>query len=241
MPAGRIYQDTELAVNQLLSLTEAASHYLVRVLRVQLGDGVVIFNGTGGEYQASIETLSKRCVIVRLTGFDHVDSESPLELELGQALLRGDKMDLVIQKAVELGVRVITPLLTERVNIKLQSDRLQKRLHHWQGVAISACEQSGRCMIPVIRCPVDVSEWINSSKTPGFIASPQAERSLPKTINETQARVLIGPEGGLSSKDIEYCQPDVWCQFSMGPRILRTETAAISAITMMQMQWGDLH
>ena len=241
MPAGRIYQNTELAVDQLLSLSEAASHYLIRVLRVQLGDRVVIFNGTGGEYQASIETLSKRSVIVRLVEFHHVDSESPLELELGQALLRGDKMDLVIQKAVELGVRVITPLLTERVSIKLQSDRLQKRLHHWRGVAISACEQSGRCVIPVVGCPVDVSEWVNSSKTPGFVASPQAKRSLPKTINGTQARVLIGPEGGLSSNDIEHCQPEVWCQFSMGPRILRTETAAISAMTMMQMQWGDLH
>ncbi|MAR84197.1 MAG: 16S rRNA (uracil(1498)-N(3))-methyltransferase [Legionellales bacterium] len=241
MPAGRIYQDTELAIDQLLSLTEAASHYLMRVLRVQSGDGVVIFNGTGGEYQATIEALSKRCVTVRLVEFHHVDSESPLELELGQSLLRGDKMDWVIQKAVELGVSVITPLLTERVTVKLQPDRLQKRLHHWQGVAISACEQSGRCVVPVVRCPVDVSVWVKSSKTPGFIASPQAEGSLPKTINSTQARVLIGPEGGLSSKDIEHCQSDVWYQFSMGPRILRTETAAISVMTIMQMQWGDLH
>lgn len=241
MPAGRIYQNTELAIDQLLPLTEAASHYLMRVLRVQLGDMVVIFNGSGGEYQATIEGLSKRCVTVRLVEFHHVNSESPLDLELGQSLLRGDKMDFVIQKAVELGVSVITPILTERVSIKLQPDRLQKRLHHWQGVAISACEQSGRCLVPVVRHPVDVSVWVNSSKIPGFIASPNTESLLPKTIKGTQARVLIGPEGGLSSKDTEHCQPDIWRQFSMGPRVLRTETAAISAITIMQMQWGDLY
>ncbi len=240
MPAARVYQDIALVVDQSLELSEAASHYLMRVLRVQVGDRVTIFNGLGGEYQACIKSLSKRHVTVQLVGFDDVHSESPLQLELGQALLRGDKMDWVIQKAVELGVSVITPLLTERVSIKLHSDRLQKRLNHWQGIAISACEQSGRCHVPVIHMPIDVSVWVEISNTPGFVASPGARATLPDQINSQQARIMIGPEGGLSSNDLMHCDSSIWQPFSMGPRVLRTETAAISAVTMMQMQWGDL-
>ena len=240
MPAGRIFQDCSITLGDSVSLTEPASHYLLRVLRAKVGESIIVFNGQGGEYQAVITSVSKRSVFVEFKNFHDVNLESPVQIELGQALLRGDKMDWVIQKSVELGVNAITPLLTERITIKLQADRLAKRLLHWRSIAISACEQSGRCVVPIINAPVNITDWILASKIPTFIAFPRAKDALPKSLTSQQARIVIGPEGGLSSNDLEQCHTDFCYPFSMGPRILRTETAAIAALTMMQVQWGGL-
>ena len=240
MPSKRVYQDTPLVLHQTISLNSFASHYLQRVMRIQLGDCVTVFNGQGGEYLASVIAIKKNNVEVELTEFVACQVESSLHLELGQALLRGDKMDWVIQKAVELGVTAITPILSERINIKLNHDRLKKRMQHWQGVIISACEQSGRCVLPKINSPVSLDDWLQASKIPCFIADPVTTEPLLTQSKLDAARVAIGPEGGFTKEEIMYGKSLGCYSFSMGPRILRTETAAIVALSLVQSNWGDM-
>lgn len=244
MPISRIYQPVIIKSGSTLTLDEAASHHLARVLRAEENDEVTVFNGHGGEYRCAITRIEKKHVTVMVGDFIDRDSESPLEIILAQGISRGEKMDFTIQKAVELGVTQIIPLLTERCNVKLDEERKQKRVQHWQSVVISACEQSGRTRVPEVLPPQSLSAWLaKASVDQGFVLSPHVETKLKDIPIQKNARValLIGPEGGLSESEIRQAyEIKGFLPLSLGPRILRTETAALVAITTLQCFFGDL-
>lgn len=239
----RIFQQTNLQANTEIQLSETASHHLARVLRMQAGEAITVFNGQGGEFAATIARVEKRYVIVNINEFIAREVESPLELCLAQGISRGEKMDYTIQKAVELGVKKIVPLFTERCNVKLDAERSEKRHQHWQAVIISACEQSGRNRIPELLPPQTLQEWLAQPKVGyAFVLAPTAQQKLPE-ISKDQAKpmtVLIGPEGGLSNKEIADAEKQSYLPLNLGPRILRTETAAVAALTALQCKYGDL-
>ncbi len=262
MRVTRIYQDCDLASGKLISLTPDATNHLTNVLRLNPGDAVIIFNGRGGEYQAILNKQGKRDWLAQIGDFQPCHVESPIRIHLGQAILRGDKMDWVIQKATELGVCTITPIFTQYCNVQLSKERLQKRIEHWQTVAIHAAEQSGRDHIPQIQPALNMIDWLcqadddadvapetnqsNTTKqqhTLKLILDPRADvrlADIAHTDNARQIRLFIGPEGGLSEAEIAAAKQDGYHAVSMGPRVLRTETAAITAIALTQMRWGDV-
>jgi 16S rRNA (uracil1498-N3)-methyltransferase len=243
MSISRIYQSTLLNLDAILRLDDKASHHLARVLRAKQGDRVTLFNGQGGEYIAVITLIDKKGVQVRILSFAPVEVESSIHIHLAQGIARGEKMDLVVQKAVELGVTHIIPLVTERCNVRLAQEREEKRLQHWQAVIVSACEQSGRNRLPRIEAPNALREWLTTVKADyRFVLSPHAKQALSTTSIPAQASVvlLIGPEGGLSEAEVELAESYQFIPMRLGPRVLRTETATIAAITALQWQYGDL-
>lgn len=243
MPISRVYQDVPLAVESPVKLNEEASHHLARVLRAAVGDEVVIFNGAGGEYQAVITRIDKKSVEVMIKSFADVQRESPIQIHLAQGIARGEKMDFIVQKAVELGVAEITPLITERCNVRLDQERSEKRLQHWRSVAISACEQSGRTQPPVIHAPRSLQDWLkNTRKEIGFVLSPHVTEKLFNQASNPfkQIAILIGPEGGLSDQEVALANAAQFLPLNLGPRVLRTETASLAALTILQSQFGDM-
>lgn len=243
MTISRIYQPIPLAENKIIQLNDQAMHHVARVLRASVGDELIIFNGEGGEYLAVITEITKKNVTVTLKHWIDSEVESPLELCLAQGISRGEKMDFTIQKAVELGVKKIIPLFTERCNVKLDDERKEKRKQHWHSIIIGACEQSGRNQIPEIVMPDHLTAFLqNHSAEIKFVLSPQATHTLSKTSLPPSARVtlLIGPEGGLSENEIQLANQHGFLSLNLGPRILRTETAAIAALTALQCYAGDL-
>lgn len=236
----RIYQPTQLTLGKIL-LEEKASHHLSRVLRAAIGDEIIVFNGDGGEYLAVISAINKKNVEVELKIFTDRTAESALHLILAQGIARGEKMDFVMQKAVELGVSEIYPLVTERCNVRLDKEREQKRIEHWRAVVISACEQSGRTRVPVVHEPRLLTEWVTSIQAEAkFILLPEAKQKLSVTQEAKNIAVLIGPEGGLSEQEINLAVKNQFTPLNLGPRVLRTETAALAALTVIQYQFGDL-
>lgn len=239
----RIYQPTPLHVGDTLFLDEAASHHVARVLRMNKNEPLTIFNGSGGEYLSKITDIQKKMVVVNITEFSSREAESSLELYLAQGISRGEKMDYTIQKAVELGVTKIIPILTEYCNVKLDASRLEKKLQHWRSIIISACEQCGRNKLPEIVTPETLDKALPKFKADfSFVLSPTAEQKLNQYNIENHHRVilLIGPEGGLSEKEIMEANRYKFLPLNLGPRILRTETAAISAISALQCYFGDM-
>lgn len=237
----RIYHPDILQPNDTLTLTDQAAQHLQQVLRLQMGDQLILFNGKGGEYQAVIKSIHKRNVLVEIGTYTAHEVESPLHIHLGQAVSRGEKMDFTIQKAVELGVAEITPLISERCNVKLSADRFQKKSAHWQAVIISACEQSGRNHIPIIHEPVQLNNWLaQHHKGLKLMLHPAINKSLI-TENSPQKYItlLVGSEGGFSEEEIAWATENNFQQLTLGPRILRTETAALAAISVLQGIWGD--
>jgi 16S rRNA (uracil1498-N3)-methyltransferase len=243
MPISRIFQAKPLTPGGTLELDEQASHHLARVLRANSGDAVTIFNGEGGEYTAEINHIDKKKVTVILGAHHDRDAESPLKLTLAQGISRGEKMDYTIQKAVELGVTQIYPLLTERCNVKLDAERRQKRLQHWQSIAISACEQSGRNRVPEVMAPLTLSKWLAAIQADKcFVLAPTSAHKLQEISlkNNGSVVLLIGPEGGLSDSEIAEAMQYHFLPLNLGPRILRTETAAVAALTALQCFFGDM-
>lgn len=239
----RIYQAGELTSHSTVTLDLPASHHLSRVLRKTVGESVILFNGRGGEYSGTIKEINKHVVKVDLVEFIPRDSESALNISLWQGISRGEKMDYTIQKAVELGVKHIVPLFTERATVKLDLERSEKRLRHWQSIVISACEQSGRNRIPSISKAESLEKWLPTVKADFcFVLSPTAERSLKQWAIPATAHVvlLIGPEGGLSPREIDLAIQHHFLPLNLGPRILRTETAAVAAMTALQSCYGDM-
>lgn len=239
----RIFQAKPLKVKQTLSLDKTASHHLSRVLRVNLQDTIILFNGDGCEYDAVIEKIERNAITVTITAFKEKRCESPVSLHLAQGMAKGEKMDWIIQKSVELGVQHITPLETERSHVKLAGVREAKRLEHWQAIARGACEQSGRNTLPEIHPLMTLADWLNQDlPKPGFVLSPAAsirlevQKILPQPIN---VLLLIGPEGGLTEQEIRLATQHDFQLLKLGPRVLRTETAAIAAISIMQYCFGD--
>ncbi len=236
--SGALSNDAELVLQ-----AEQAS-YLGRVLRARVGDAVMVFNGDGGEWSARIESISKNSVTLRIRTRTETSTESPLGIHLVQGISRGERMDFVVQKATELGVRRITPVLTHHGMVKLDQKRAEKRRQHWQQVASSACEQSGRTRPPLIDAAVDLNTWFgakDSSDSTALILRAGAALSLTSLEPPaTKLCLLIGPEGGFSERESEDAGIAGFQAVSLGPRILRTETAALAAITIAQSCWGDL-
>ncbi|MGB5446290.1 MAG: 16S rRNA (uracil(1498)-N(3))-methyltransferase [Psychromonas sp.] len=237
----RFYDPQTLTVADEIALSKDAIQH-INVLRLKVGAQIILFNGLGGEVTATLTEVQKRNCSVLINSFNETNNESPLHLHLGQVISRGDRMEFVIQKAVELGVNEITPLISERCGVKLDPERMAKKLQQWQKIAISACEQSGRNIIPIIHETVDLAVWCSAvDQATKLTLHPRAKYSintLPENIN--RIRLLIGPEGGLSDPEITLTESLNFTETLLGPRILRTETAALSAITALQCRFGDL-
>lgn len=236
----RTFVDAPLAPGAVVALSENATAHLVRVMRLGLGEACVVFNGDGHDYDARLVSLGKRGAEVEVMSRREVRNESPLRITLAQGVARGEKMDLVLQKATELGVAAIVPLLTERTEVRLDAERGEKRLAHWRGVIAAACEQSGRAVLPALSAPVALREWA-STATPGWYLNPNGEDSLHDLPRGLSAITLaIGPEGGLSERDQSVLAAVGFRALRLGPRILRTETAGLAAIAAIQAMRGDL-
>ncbi|MBS0357926.1 MAG: 16S rRNA (uracil(1498)-N(3))-methyltransferase [Proteobacteria bacterium] len=238
----RIFHPSPLSMNQIVELSSNAANHVSRVLRLNEEDELVLFNGEGGEYQATIHSINKQKVSVVVSAFHETQTESPLSIQLGQALVRNQKMDLILQKAVELGVKEIHPLVTERCEIHLSNERLEKRLEHWKGIIISACEQSGRNILPKVFPPMPLSQWLAQKRqTLGLILDPEGSSQLRKLeFSEFGFTLLVGPEGGLTEAEISLAKAEGFLAVKIGPRILRTETAGFTAIAGLQSLFGDL-
>lgn len=238
----RIYHPTHLQPSSIIALNDDAAGHIGRVLRMQAGQEVLLFDGSGAEFPAEITEVSKKNVLVNVLKRVESSCESPLNLHLGQVISRGDKMEFTIQKSVELGVNTITPLISERCGVKLDAKRFEKKLEQWQKIAISACEQCGRNIVPLIRPIMQLEEWCaEPSDALKLNLHPRAKYSintLPQPINKV--RLLIGPEGGLSESEISMTEQYHFEETLLGPRVLRTETAALTAITALQVRFGDL-
>ncbi|CAH0538516.1 16S rRNA (uracil(1498)-N(3))-methyltransferase [Vibrio marisflavi] len=231
-------------INQLgtLQLSEDAAGHIARVLRMKVGQQLVLFDGSGHEFPSTITNVTKKQVDVEVQEKAHKDIESPLDLHLGQVVSRGEKMEFTIQKSVELGVNTITPLLSERCGVKLDTKRFEKKLLQWQKIAIAACEQCGRNVVPTIRPIMSLEDWCaEKSEALKLNLHPRAKYSintLPDNLNKV--RLLIGPEGGLSEEEIVMSRTHQFEETLLGPRVLRTETAALTAIAALQVRFGDL-
>lgn len=243
MPISRIFQPIDLTCGVMVQLSSQASHHLITVLRAKIQDDLVLFNGKGGEYLSTITQINKKQVSVQINKFIEREAESFLELYLAQGISRGEKMDYTIQKAVELGVKKIVPLLTERCTVKLDEERRAKKVQHWQSIIMSACEQSGRNQIPELLCPMMLEDGLSSVQADWrFVLSPIAVSQLKEMpIQKTQrVMLLIGPEGGLSEAEIGLAGQYGFLPLNLGPRILRTETAAVAAMAVLQYHFGDM-
>ena len=237
----RIYTQQELGAGTQLTLEPAASHHISRVLRMAAGDLLSLFNGQGGEYRATISNLDKKSVVVTTQQHNPGDLESPLRLELGIALSRGDRFDWVIQKATELGVASIAPLMSERTEVKLKGDRIDKKTQHWQQIIISACEQSGRNRLPELQPVSGLNSWLPTAQAQRkFVLHHRATSAANSTNTPSSVALLIGPEGGLSSEEISAAGNAGFEALTLGPRIMRTETAPLAALAILQSKWGDM-
>lgn len=238
MRLSRFFIDAPLSLGQH-ELPEAQAHYIGRVLRHAVGDAVQLFDGSGVEYRGSLIEVSKKAVRVELRESLPGLAESPLRIHLGQGLSRGERMDWAIQKATELGVTEITPLLTERCEVRLKDERADKRLAHWRQVAISACEQCGRSVVPVIHPPQTLSEWQAGIAAELKLVLHPVATPLEQHVRPESLAFLIGPEGGLTETEVEKAQATGFLPARLGPRVLRTETAPVVALAVAQQLWGD--
>jgi 16S rRNA (uracil1498-N3)-methyltransferase len=240
----RIYVDLPLTAGVELPLPPQAAEHVARVLRLDVGDPLTLFNGDGSDHASRISALGKREVVVRVEDGQSVHNESPLALTLAQGVARGDKMDLIVQKATELGIARIVPLLTERAEVKLDAGRAQKRLEHWRAVAASACEQSGRARLPQIVPAVALSAWLSSLA--GYaglrLALLPHAAAAPRTLRfgASGGLLVVGPEGGLGERDTTALDAAGFTGLRLGPRVLRTETAGLAALAALQSLHGDM-
>jgi 16S rRNA (uracil1498-N3)-methyltransferase len=245
----RIYVPEPLAVGQVVSLPPAALQHVVKVLRLRVGAALTLFDGHGGEYAATLREIERRSALAQIIEHRPLERESPCHTTLMQGLARGERMDWVLQKATELGVSRIIPLVTRRSVVQLDEARSQTRLLHWQGVIASACEQCGRNSLPELLPPLALPEAcarLTTEEPLGarWLFTPDAERTVATTLGElgttlSAVQLLIGPEGGLDEEEIALAQHAGFLALRLGPRILRTETAAVAALTALQCLAGD--
>lgn len=237
----RLYTDQPLHKGTEVVLDERAARHAVRVLRRRKGDKVVLFNGNGRDYGATLASVSKERVAARVLTARLVETESHLDLTLAQGIARGNRMDYTLQKAVELGVDTIVPLFCKRTEVRLSGRRLEKRMEHWRGVVISACEQCGRAVLPALRAPMDLTGWLEHPPAGSRLVLRPDGKGGPTALEPTQAAtVLIGPEGGLAEEEIESARAAGFQPLRLGPRVLRTETAGPAALAVLQALWGDM-
>ena len=244
MSLTRLFVANDLSSGRQLSLDAEQAHYIGRVLRLRAGDSLTVFNGQGGEFAATAGSIGKNSAVLLIGEQHEVATESPLKVHLVQGISRGERMDFVVQKATELGVKRISPVLTHHGVVKLDAQRAAKRRDHWQSIAESACEQAGRSRPPLIDQPMPLNAWFGArtkETDTDLILRPGATAVLASLAAPlTKVCLLIGPEGGFSDTEYEDAQIAGFNAVSVGPRILRTETAAIAAIAVVQSLWGDL-
>ncbi len=238
----RLYCDLALSLGAEIVLPEAAARHAVTVLRLQVGDTLNLFNGEGGEYQATLVAVNKRETRARLLAFDATERESPVDITLALGISAGERMDYSLQKATELGVSSIQPLATERSVVKLAGERADKRLQHWQHVVIAACEQCGRNRVPVV-APVQklfayLAEVDRGKRR--LLLSPDAATPLKRVAPAAGVVLLIGAEGGLAPAEYQAAEASGFEPVRLGPRTLRTESAPVAALAVLQALWGDL-
>ena len=238
----RFYQTGSLAAGHIIALDDDPAAHIGRVLRMTVGDNISLFNGDGNDYLAEITVATKKNVQVNIVESRVNPSESPLDLHLGQVISRGDRMDFTLQKSVELGVTAITPLFSERCGVKLIGDRLVKKQQQWQKIVISACEQSGRSFVPEILPAISLEDWCaEESSALKLNLHPRASHGINGLqLADNKIRLLIGPEGGLSDGEIKMTEQHQFTDILLGPRVLRTETAALTVISALQLKFGDL-
>lgn len=237
----RIYQPGDYQPGDVILLSDSAAHHAGTVLRLGVGDFITLFCDNNTEYAAVLSEIHKKSIRVHILQAAVVNRESPRIIHLAQAMTKGDKMEWIIQKAVELGVHSITPLITERCVVKLDADRLHKKQQQWQAIAIGACEQSGRNRIPLIHPSCDLDYFLQHCSALKLTLSPHAEEGWPIIPDPSTALALIiGPEGGLSPQEIQKTLAFQAHTLRLGPRTLRTETAAIAALSLLQMRYGDI-
>jgi 16S rRNA (uracil1498-N3)-methyltransferase len=244
MRTTRTHVDAALAPGVRVTLPEAASQHLLRVLRLRVGDECHLFNGDGHDYPSRLVSTAGKRAEFEVQAVLTIDNESPLRLELAQGIARGEKMDLILQKATELGVAAIHPLFTERTEVRLDAERAAKRMQHWQGVVASACGQCGRARLPALAEPLPLHEYLASLPDAAMklVLDPSGTRHLRSLDAPAGQRVilLVGPEGGLDARDLLPARKAGFEGLRLGPRILRTETAGLAAIAALQARLGDM-
>ena len=245
MQIPRIFHSSQLSVNSIISLDDGARRHAIQVLRLKESAPLTLFDGLGSEFSATISSIEKHSVEVCVVDKHTPLLESPLNIHLFQVISKGERMDYAVQKATEGGVSEITPLFSERCVVKLDTKRVEKKISHWQKIALATCEQCGRNKIPTINPAISFKQMLNNGSTGAkFIFNEKAEHLLskhPLTQQQlTKILMVIGPEGGLSEKEVKGAQSSGWNEVLLGPRVLRSETAPVVAITTMQLLWGDL-
>ena len=245
MSTPRFFSDGALprafATGNRTALAENIVRHL-HVLRISIGDTITLFDGTGGEFSASLVELGKRNAMVTLTSFDPIERESPLQITLVQALATSDKMDFIVQKAVELGVTSIQPISTERATLKLSGDRAEKRLAHWQAIVLAACEQCGRNRVPIVADVMTLEAWLmQPAEGVRAMLHPEATARLLEACDGARPiSLLIGPEGGFAPQELALSAKYGVAPVRFGPRVLRTETAGLAAFAALNARFGDL-
>ena len=239
----RIYHPSPLAGLDSCLLSEDAINHVGRVLRMKEGEQIILFDGSNHIFHARLQAVEKKQIIAKIESSELDDRESPLAIHLGQVISRGDRMEFTIQKSVELGVKTIPPLWSERCGVKLNDERQDKKLQQWQKIAIAACEQCGRNEIPEIRPMMKLTDWCKEQDNMLKLnLHPRAKytiRQLPH-IPPEGVRLLIGSEGGLSAEEIQMTEKEGFTEVLLGKRVLRTETASLAAITALQVCFGDI-
>lgn len=238
----RIYIPAQIKTGSEIELDQRAFQHAIKVLRMKPAASLIIFDGQGNDYFATLSQVNKKNAFAKIEKHEQSQTESQLHMHLGLGISKGERMDYAIQKAVELGVTEITPLFSEHCVVNLDEKRIQKKILHWQGVIISACEQSGRSRLPLLNTPESLTSWSAKEHSLCLVLDPLANNSLDTIKPESKKiSLVIGPEGGLSANEIaQLTTNDNFYPVKFGPRILRTETAAVSVITAIQLLWGDL-
>lgn len=240
MRTSRLFVTAALNPNQTLTLDDDSSHYLRTVLRLKKDDAITLFNGNGLEYASHIDLVSRQCVLIRIGASTARTVESPLQIHLGLSIARGDRMDFAVQKAVELGVNKITPIITERTVVQLSGDKPAQRLKHWQKIIQHAVEQSGRTVLPELANITPIATWLTQQAGLKIFLDPGAEQRLTQLKPDNAlVTLLTGPEGGFAQHERDLAKQAGFIPIRLGQRILRTETASLTALAAVQMLWGD--
>lgn len=239
----RFYVPQPLVVGQEFALPDTTFRHAVQVLRLNVGEPLILFNGEGGEYSAQMNNVGKRSASVMIDSFSPTDTESPIHLTLVQAVIKPDKMDFALQKAVELGVNTIQPLITQRSVVRIGKEQVDKKLQHWEGIVVAACEQSGRTRMPLVQAPLALERWLETPATGSRLILAPGDfpriNALPMDL-PAPIELLIGPEGGFTDEEVEQCIQAGVTPVSLGPRILRAETASLAALALLQHRYGDI-
>lgn len=242
----RFYHSKPINLNETIVMDDFASHHALKVMRLKNNDQLILFNGDGSDYTGQVINISKHQVKVSIKSKKSIRSESNLRVILLQALTSSEKMDLIIQKTTELGISEIQPIVCERGIVKIKKEKIEKKLSHWRQVAIAACEQCGRAKIPKIHEPENIIKYLEkimeSDKDTKIILSPEASKSLDNTASNVKEgiKVLIGPEGDFTKQELDYSIQKGFSPIKIGPRILRTETAPICILSILQYKYGDI-